>query len=122
MKYVINLFIFITLKMEEVNGTVVHEAHLVAVEAPSEVETLELGGSGSLERRSFDPVAHELDATFRLTKYADLKGNGCKIPQEDIAKLLKGIQDNPQDHVQLEGGVGELVVVKSFLLGVEICK
>jgi len=35
---------------------------------------LELGGSGSLVKRPFDPVAHELDATFRLTKYADLKG------------------------------------------------
>jgi len=35
---------------------------------------LELGGSGMLVRRPFDPVAHELDSTFRLTKYADLKG------------------------------------------------
>lgn len=25
-------------------------------------------------RRPFDPVAHELDASFRLTKFADLKG------------------------------------------------
>jgi len=25
-------------------------------------------------RRPFDPVAHELDAGFRLTKFADLKG------------------------------------------------
>ncbi len=35
---------------------------------------LELGGAGSLIRRPFDPAAHELDSTFRLTKYADLKG------------------------------------------------
>jgi len=53
-------------------GTVIQsEPHLVAVASA----TLELGGvSGSLIRRPFDPVAHELDATFRLTKYADLKG------------------------------------------------
>lgn len=25
-------------------------------------------------RRPFDPVAHDLDATFRLTKFAELKG------------------------------------------------
>lgn len=25
-------------------------------------------------RRPFDPAAHELDASFRLTKFADLKG------------------------------------------------
>lgn len=25
-------------------------------------------------RRPFDPVAHDLDATFRLTRFADLKG------------------------------------------------
>lgn len=35
---------------------------------------LELGGSGALIRRPFDPACHELDPTFRLTKYADLKG------------------------------------------------
>jgi hypothetical protein len=36
---------------------------------------LELGGApGSVIRRPFDPAAHELDSTFRLTKYADLKG------------------------------------------------
>jgi len=38
----------------------------------AEAAELELGGS--LARRPFDPVCHELDATFRLTKYADLKG------------------------------------------------
>ena len=34
---------------------------------------LELGGN-VLVRRPFDPVAHELDANFRLTRFADLKG------------------------------------------------
>lgn len=37
---------------------------------------LELGGNpNALALRSpFDPVAHELDASFRLTRFADLKG------------------------------------------------
>jgi len=39
---------------------------------------LELTGENSTSslslRRPFDPVAHDLDASFRLTRYADLKG------------------------------------------------
>lgn len=45
-------------------------------------------------RRPFDPVAHELDASFRLTKFADLKGWGCKVPQEALEKLLEGLQQD----------------------------
>ncbi len=44
-------------------------------------------------RRPFDPTAHELDANFRLTRFADLKGRGCKVPQEVLLKLLEGLQD-----------------------------
>ena len=38
---------------------------------------LELTGENAASlalRRPFDPVAHDLDATFRLTRFADLKG------------------------------------------------
>ena len=36
---------------------------------------LELGNANSLTlRRPFNPVAHDLDANFRLTRFADLKG------------------------------------------------
>lgn len=40
------------------------------------VGQLELGGNPNALalRRPFDPVAHDLDATFRLTRFADLKG------------------------------------------------
>ena len=57
-------------------------------------------------RRPFDPAAHELDATFRLTKFADLKGWGCKVPQEALEKLLEGLQqdsnaqESEQSHFQ----------------------
>lgn len=57
-------------------------------------------------RRPFDPVAHELDASFRLTKFADLKGWGCKVPQDALEKLLEGLsqdgsaQDAEQSHFQ----------------------
>ena len=45
-------------------------------------------------RRPFDPRAHDLDAHFRLTRFADLKGWGCKVPQEVLLKLLEGLQDD----------------------------
>lgn len=53
-------------------------------------------------RRPFDPVAHDLDSSFRLTKYADLKGCGCKVPQAVLSRLLGNIftqpvPDDPQD-------------------------
>ena len=37
---------------------------------------LELGGNPNALslRRPFNPVAHDLDANFRLTRFADLKG------------------------------------------------
>ena len=45
-------------------------------------------------RRPFDPRAHDLDAHFRLTRFADLKGWGCKVPQDVLLKLLEGLQDD----------------------------
>lgn len=56
------------------------EASQVASEALAAVQAvqLELTGENSATtlslRRPFDPVAHDLDASFRLTRYADLKG------------------------------------------------
>lgn len=49
--------------------------------------------------KPFDPVSHDLDAKFRLTKFADLKGWGCKVPQDVLLKLLEGLKtsNNGQD-------------------------
>ena len=74
---------------------------LVAVQAVQ----LELTGENATTlalRRPFDPVAHDLDQSFRLTRYADLKGWGCKVPQDVLLKLLEGLQDDGsiQDHEQ----------------------
>jgi len=64
---------------------------------------LELGQNpnGLPIRRPFDPAAHDLDANFRLTRFADLKGRGCKVPQEVLLKLLDCLQDdtNQQDEM-----------------------
>lgn len=48
---------------------------------------LEMGSE--LLRRQFDPTAHDLDANFRLTRFADLKGRGCKVPQGEYIKSQK---------------------------------
>ncbi len=52
-------------------------------------------------RRPFDPAAHELDPSFRLTKFADLKGWGCKVPQEVLLKLLEGLNQNQEGNSEL---------------------
>lgn len=47
----------------------------VAQDALTASAHLELGSPNALSiRRPFNPVAHELDANFRLTRFADLKG------------------------------------------------
>lgn len=55
------------------------------------VQSLESTSSGTI-RRQFDPVAHELDPAFRLTKFSDLKGRSCKVPQDTLSKLLSSLQ------------------------------
>ncbi|XP_065827492.1 inactive selenide, water dikinase-like protein [Oscarella lobularis] len=42
------------------------------------------------ERAPFDPVRHGLRADFRLTRFTKLKG-WCKVPQEELLKLLAGL-------------------------------
>ena len=46
-------------------------------------------------RRPFDPVAHDLDPTFRLTRNSDLKGCGCKVPQTVLHRLMTDIYTPP---------------------------
>lgn len=55
--------------MAEFHAAPVYQEQLPVVQLELE------GNPNSLAlRRPFDPVAHELDATFRLTRFADLKG------------------------------------------------
>lgn len=56
-------------KMAELQGTPGAQDALA-------VAQLELEGNPNALalRRPFDPVAHDLDASFRLTRFADLKG------------------------------------------------
>lgn len=78
----------------ERNAQVAANAATAAV-ATATAETAVVPNPNALAiRRPFDPTAHELDANFRLTRFADLKGRGCKVPQEVLLKLLEGIQDD----------------------------
>ena len=39
----------------------------------------------------FSPEDYGLPETFRLINYTKLKGWGCKVPQEELLKLLEGL-------------------------------
>ncbi|XP_072255153.1 selenide, water dikinase 1 [Pyxicephalus adspersus] len=57
-------------------------------------------------RESFNPESYELDKSFRLTRFAELKGTGCKVPQDVLQKLLESLQENHfQDDEQFLGAV-----------------
>merc|ERR1712088_360917 len=60
-------------------------------------------------KRPFDPTAHELEANFRLTRFADLKGRGCKVPQEVLLKLLEGISDDGGASYSLDDPFGSSI-------------
>lgn len=57
------------------------------------IPKIEMQNSMAL-RRAFDPAAHDLDVSFRLTRFADLKGRGCKVPQEVLSKLVSTLQQD----------------------------
>jgi len=45
----------------------------------------------------FDPTKHDLQKSFRLTDYANLKGWGCKVPQKILLKLLEGLKQKEEN-------------------------
>nr|XP_009941886.1 PREDICTED: selenide, water dikinase 1 isoform X3 [Opisthocomus hoazin] len=57
-------------------------------------------------RESFNPESYELDGSFRLTRFTELKGTGCKVPQDVLQKLLESLQENHfQEDEQFLGAV-----------------
>jgi len=73
-----------------------NEVIATKTDALAQAAQLELGANPNALaiRRPFDPTAHDLEANFRLTRFADLKGRGCKVPQDVLLKLLEGLQDD----------------------------
>ena len=53
-------------------------------------------------RRPFDPVVYELDPNFRLTKFSDLKGLGCKLPRDALNKMLEPLRDQEKSQLEAE--------------------
>ncbi|OQV16054.1 Selenide, water dikinase [Hypsibius exemplaris] len=45
----------------------------------------------------FDPIKYGLDASFRLTNFTELKGCGCKVPRDQLLKLLENLNEAPAD-------------------------
>ncbi|XP_053479500.1 selenide, water dikinase 1 isoform X2 [Ictalurus furcatus] len=57
-------------------------------------------------REAFNPESYELDKNFRLTRFTELKGTGCKVPQDVLQKLLESLQENHyQEDEQFLGAV-----------------
>ncbi|XP_036373898.1 selenide, water dikinase 1-like isoform X2 [Megalops cyprinoides] len=57
-------------------------------------------------REAFNPESYELDPGFRLTRFTELKGTGCKVPQDVLQKLLESLQENHfQEDEQFLGAV-----------------
>jgi selenide,water dikinase len=58
-----------------------------------QAEIMERQGEGSKKPRTpFDPASLKLSSTFRLTKYAELRGRSCKMPTAVLEKMLEGLQ------------------------------
>ena len=64
----------------------------------------------------FAPEEHGLDATFKLTKFSDLKGCGCKVPQEQLNKLLDDMKSNGNSNDEI--GINNSL---SFGMGIDSC-
>ena len=80
------------------------EGHTTTTEALAVTAQLEMGSPTSpVLPCPFNPVAHDLDPNFRLTRFADLKGWGCKVPQAVLTRLLEGLHDGQEtvDQVHL---------------------
>ncbi|XP_063480765.1 selenide, water dikinase 1-like isoform X2 [Symphalangus syndactylus] len=68
-------------------------------------------------RESFNPESYELDKSFRLTRFTELKGTGCKVPQDVLQKLLESLQENHfQEDEQFLGAV-----MPRLGIGMETC-
>uniref|UniRef100_A0A913ZRD1 Selenide, water dikinase n=1 Tax=Patiria miniata TaxID=46514 RepID=A0A913ZRD1_PATMI len=81
-------------------------------------------------RLPFDPVEHGLDKDFRLTKFTQLKGCGCKVPQKELLKLLEVLRghevggDSTAVGVEEVGtgtGDGTLAQLPHFGIGNDCC-
>ena len=59
--------------------------------------------NGTSVRGTFNPKSHGLSEDFRLINFTKLKGWGCKVPQEELLKLLEGLE---QKHGEKQIGIG----------------
>lgn len=79
----------------------------MSVSEPASVDSGGAGGYGAFYPAGYqalNPEEHGLDRGFRLTAFSDLKGWGCKVPQETLLKLLQGLE--PDRPLEEDGGSG----------------
>lgn len=79
----------------------------MSVSEPASVDSGGAGGYGAFYPAGYqalNPEEHGLDRGFRLTAFSDMKGWGCKVPQETLLKLLQGLE--PDRSPGQDGGSG----------------
>jgi len=61
------------------------------------------------DRPEFDPTSIDLAPAFKLSRFADLKGRGCRVPPELVERVLGGFSDE-NTRPSGEGDVGKVGV------------
>jgi len=75
--------------------------------ADMERRTAMMDGRIKSTRSPFDPTTYSLSPTFRLSRYAEMRGRKCKIPTAVIQSLLQGVEDE-NTRPGSDGGVSKM--------------
>lgn len=63
----------------------------------AELEVSSVGQTVAIHK-PFNPEEYGLDSGFRLTKFSEMRGCGCKVPQKLLHRLLEGLQPGLTAH------------------------
>ena len=93
------------------NSGLARQLQASALGSPLESEAVDdpIAGEGTKERPDFDPTKLELAPAFKLTRFADLKGKGCRVPPALVDSVLGGFS-NENTRPSGEGEVGKVGV------------
>jgi len=73
-------------------------------------------------RRPFDPAVHQLDPNFHLTKFSDLKGLGCKVPQDMLNRIVEPLKEQEKSQLEAEQAHFQYVIPSPRIgIGMDAC-
>jgi len=93
------------------NSGLARQLQVAALGSPLDSEAADdpITGERHKDRPEFDPTALELAPAFKLTRFADLKGRGCRVPPALVESVLGGLS-NENTKPRGEGEVGKIGV------------